>query len=347
MRKNLSFGLLAFITAASCIIPVRAEGETTEAPPVKDGEKQTVYYPTIEEGQTGTLTIRYFDDNEETIPVGGAEFEVYQIATIGRDITTGENGRYLYLDESLVLDNTMTELDPYDYAETVINAYAKDPDLGYKRTVMIGADGTATLEEMPPGAYLIRETKAIRYHIKSQPFVVSVPETNDEGNSWNFNVIANPKQVIAGDLTLEKVLTGGGGDKNDVFTFRITIAEGTYTCILPDGTKKQVKSGDEFKLKGGEKVTILDVPAGSGYEVMELEANANGYKTTYKDEKGMVPEKTEAHAVVTNFKSPNGNTGTGHNFFLPMEIGCGALTLLLLLLYRRKKNNADEARKEC
>ena len=341
-RTIYNLALSVIVAAAAGTFTVFAEGSDTEAPPVKDGGNQPVLYPTIEEGQTGTLTLRYFDDNEETIPVAGAEFEVYQIADIGRDITTGENGAYLYLDETLILDNSMTDLDPYDYTDLVLKAYEKNPELGFKGSITIGQNGTATFTEMPAGAYLIRETKPIRYHIQSQPFVASVPETNDEGISWNFNVVVNPKQVIAGDLTLEKVLSGGGGDKNDVFTFKITITEGTYTCLLPDGSKRQVKSGDEFKLKGGQKVTILDVPAGTPYEVVELEANANGYKTTYKNEKGSIPEKTEAKAVVTNHKSPDTHTGSGINKFLPLEIGCGALTLLMALLYW-KKRNAEEA----
>lgn len=39
--------------------------------------------PTITQ-DTGTVTIRYFDDIDETIPVTGAKFEIYKVADIGR-----------------------------------------------------------------------------------------------------------------------------------------------------------------------------------------------------------------------------------------------------------------------
>lgn len=344
-KKIYSLALSVVAAALAVTVPVFADGE--EAPPVKDGGEQPVIYSTFDPDKTGTLTLRYFDDNEETIPVAGAEFEILQIATIGRDITTDENGKYLYLDESLVLDNEKPDTDPYEYEKAVEAAYAKNPNLGFTAKLTVNEAGIARFEDLPAGAYLIRETKAIRYHIKSQPFVASVPETNDAGNSWNFNVVVNPKQVIAGDLTVEKQLTGDGVDKNSVFTMKITIAEGAYKALFPDGTEREVVNGEEIRLKGGEKVIIYDLPSGTPFKVIELEENKNGYTTTYTNQEGSIPEKTEIKTIVKNHKdSDRTNTGTGRNIFIPIEIGCGALTLLMVLLYWRQRNKAEKAGKE-
>lgn len=344
-KKFYCLALSVFTAAFAVTTPVFAEGE--EAPPIQDGGEQPVIYSTFEPDRTGTLTLRYFDDNEETIPVAGAEFEIFQVATIGRDVTEDENGKYLYLDETLVIDNAKPDTDPYEYEKAVEAAYAKDPNLGFRAELTVNDAGIARFENLPAGAYLIRETKAIRYHIKSQPFVASVPETNDEGNSWNFNVVVNPKQVIAGDLTVEKQLTGDGVDKSDVFTMKINIAEGSYKALFPDGTEREVVDGEEIRLKGGQKVIIYDLPSGTPFKVVELEENKNGYKTTYSNQEGSIPEKTEIKSVVTNHKdSERTNTGAGRNIFIPIEIGCGALTLLICLLYWKQKNKAETAGKE-
>lgn len=289
---------------------------------------------------TGTLTIRYFDDEEETIPVAGAEFEVYQVATIGRE--SEDNGRYIPLTEEMNFTDENTE-DEESYASTVSRIYQANPNLGYHNTVITGKDGIASLEGIPVGAYLIQETRAVRYHIKSIPFVASVPEINDTQTSWNFDVVATPKSQIAGDLEISKTVEGNHpSNKIDTFTFRIQIADGEYEAKMPDGSESTIKNGDEISIKGGQELLIYDLPEGSDYKVTEMEANEDSYTTTYKNELGQIKGKNMTTVNITNKRNLiDVVTGVGQNPIFILELAGATLTLIMILIFERKEKREE------
>lgn len=355
IKKISAFTCAFAVSAAVFSAPVFAQ-ETSEqnteetsasedkAPALVDEQKPAEYFPVIEEGKPANLTIKYFDDYDETIPITGAEFEILQIANIGTDVTTGTNGAYIFLAEDLNFMIGEEEPDPIAYEQTVLDAYKANESLGFRAKGTIGNDGKAVFADIPAGAYLIHEVQNTRYHIKSQPFVASAPETNEESNSWNFDVVVNPKQIIAGDLEVSKVLQGNGANKNDVFTFQILITDGKYSCQMPDGSYGYVQSGDKIYIKGGEKFTIFDLPAGSHYQIIEIEANKNGYTTSYTNAEGTVKEKTAIKPVITNLKRverTRGDTGAGNQLLLTLEVGGGLLALLIVLLYWKRKDITD------
>lgn len=295
--------------------------------------------PTIPEGATGSLSLRYFDDSDESEPVIGAKFKVYQVASIGKDMNN--NGAYIPLVDNI---SFIGETDAKKYEGKVHKAYEEKPDLGFTAETTIGRSGIGTIKDMPAGAYFVEEIGAVRYHITSRPFLVSVPETDDTQTSWNFDVTADPKPNIAGDLSVKKVLTGNEADKNDVFTFQIHIADGEYKAKLPDGSEGAVKDGAEIQMKGGQSFSIYDLPEGSEYSVVEYEANQNGYTTLYKNAKGTISGKSEVTAVVTNKKQkdhPGVGTGIKNNKLIFMEFG-GSLLALIVIAGLHKHKNKEE-----
>lgn len=330
-----TFAVLAIAGTVVSMLPVHAEGneETTT---------EEVTYPTIEDKQAN-LTIKYFDDEEETIPITGAEFTIYQVASIGNDLN--DNGAYNPLDDNI----DFTQADPENVAEyegKVIDTYKKDPNIGYTGTLAIGKDGKCTFDQIPAGAYLITETKTLRYHIRSKSFVVSAPETTEDGKSWNFDVVVNPKQILAGDLEVTKTTTGTIAKEGKEYTVKLELPDGDYKATLPNKEEGTVKNGDEIKIKGGETLYIYDLPHGGQYKVTEFEANGinkptkANYKTSYKKNEGTIKAKDSTKVEIIN-DSTDYDTGAGYQLLYCMIGGGAALAILVLLFATNKKHKDD------
>lgn len=342
---------------------------------------------TVIQQKTGSLTIRYFDDSEETIPATGAEYTIYQVATLGMGLM--DNGAYIPLGESVRFDDInveqtdennevpeFTHEQRMEYQQAVINLYESNPEIGYTETVKIDEEGIGFLDELPLGAYFVVETKTLRYHKTPEPFLVSIPETKqyeDGSNLWNYDVVCNPKQILAGDLTITKKVDGMLATElhnkqdliakatstmehdSDEFTIQVdfsvpssdynitdtTFSNMTFEATLPDGTTQEVGINSQFKIHKGETIFIADVPAGIQYKVTEIEANKTPYETTYKDNEGVVVEKTATAVTVINSTTKwyeTHKTGVGEPVVVACIVGGLALTILLFLLLTSKKD---------
>lgn len=344
MRNKVFKAFLACIGVASMIAPVYAENDSNTA---------SEYYPTIE-NETGTLTVKYYDDSEETKPIEGAEFTIYKVANIGRKAEDGTSGAYLYLDDSLSFTNEdgseVTDVEKYE--ASVLDVYDRQEELGiaeetYKATEVVGKDGLAVFKDVPVGAYLVTETKTMRYHIRSKSFLVSVPETLENGYTWNYDVVCNPKQQLAGDLEVTKKILGKDLPKKDAtFTVQLTLPEGEYSALLPSGKAGFVHNGDEIDIKGGQTLYIYDLPEGAEYEVKEKEADGTvdglGYKTSYENcSDAKIISYTSQKATITN-DSTDFDTGSGfYKTMWYMIAGAGAITLLIFLFATKKKKSKE------
>lgn len=354
MKNNKVFkAFLACIGAMTMITPVYAEN---------DSDTANTYYPTIE-NETGTLTVKYYDDSEETKPIEGAEFTIYKVANIGRKAEDGTSGAYLYLDDSLSFTNEdgseVTDVEKYE--ASVLDVYGRQAELGlidetYSATVAVGKDGLAVFKDVPVGAYLVTETKTMRYHIRSKSFLVSVPETEENGYTWNYDVTCNPKQILAGDLEVTKKILGKDLPKKDAtFTVELTLPEGEYSALLPSGKAGYVHNGDEIDIKGDQTLYVYDLPEGSEYTVKEKEANGTidglGFKTTYEVNSKTAEEATGkivsygAQKVTITNDSTDFDTGSGfYKTMWYMIAGVGAITVLIFLFATRKKKKTDETK---
>ncbi len=118
-------------------------------------------------------------------------------------------------------------------------------------------------------------------------------------------VFTNSKTL--GELSIAKTVEGNAGDPDAKFTFIVNLffePEITITSIFrpfgnnggngavydyvgfggaPDGT---ISSGDEIELAHGQWIVIKGLPLGSTYEVIEVEADQDGYITESVDETG-------------------------------------------------------------
>lgn len=149
-------------------------------------------------------------------------------------------------------------------------------DTGFTaQTKTTGANGQAIFEGLPAGAYLVTETKTpdsdgTQTFVKSNPFIVFVPMTNPDGNTWNQNVHVYPKNS---EVRVTKQVEDANKHASNEAPGRNVDSKVTYTL---DGLVPAAPAGRElrnFKLTdssnsqelqfGDDFVTsVVRIPAG-------------------------------------------------------------------------------------
>ena len=163
----------------------------------------------------------------------------------------------------------------------------------------------------------------------------------------------NNKKYSKYNLSIEKQLKGNDAEIEKEWTFKVILKpekdapfEEFYTYTgKEEGILELTVTDDglyegEITLKGGEQIVIKDIPYGTTYEVIEEEANKDGYKTTYEKSHGKVTE--EIKVVITNEK----------NIVVPSTLDqiskyfitfiCATITLLVCLELLFKMYNQKE-----
>ena len=115
-------------------------------------------------------------------------------------------------------------------------------------------------------------------------------EKTDDGNAAFVNDAADNS-----DLTITKTVSGNAANKNDVFTFNVTVSgiDGTYSTNV-DGTTITNGTTTEFTLKHGDRFVIKNLPVGATYTITEEENRAyqtteiNGEEVANKTAKGTI-----------------------------------------------------------
>lgn len=218
-------------------------------------------------------------------------------------------------------DGFTVSTDPAKYLDIVKKAYESE-GFGIKFQLKTDKEGRASAELSSEafGLYLVEETKAAEHHTKSSPFIVALPYTeyddNQEVVGWNYNLTVYPKASQLGDLIIEKKLEGNGVNKEDVFNFIVTLKTDKteltdeFEYEKSDKSTGKIKSGGNITLKGGETVTIKNIPIGIAYKVVEKEADLNGYKTSSTGNEGHIKFSEQMKAVFTNSRDKEVTTET-------------------------------------
>ena len=273
----------------------------------------------------GTLTIRYLDPDGE--PVAGAEFSLRLVA---EPVWDGSFQSLL----SLKID---AETEPSEIADLAKKLPA--------RKLSTEADGTGRIEGLAEGLYLVEETSPAEGHFASVPFFASIPAMQDGG--WKFDIEAEPKPLASGSLCVKKTVTGSGGEKEREFRFRVRLgADGEFPVTYSSGAAGTIKSEGILVLRHGESATVSMLPAGTRYEVEEVEADSEGYRTTVSGGKGNIEAKKTAESVYINDREatptpslpPNHPPQTGdpsHAVYYVL-LGLTATLLLAAVLFGRR-----------
>ena len=142
-----------------------------------------------------------------------------------------------------------------------------------------------------------------RYDEYGALYTYTIEETLPSGYEDLYDVAYDQENFTvtntrAGDLRVEKEVTGSDGQRNRDFTFTVTLDDATIQGTYGDMTFENGVA--TFTLRHGQSATAEDLPAGIGYMVVEREANTNRYRTTYTDETGTIPAGDTAVAHVEN-----------------------------------------------
>lgn len=206
MKKAKRFltGLLSAALALSlCAMPAMAEGGTITS--------------TIDTNRTGSLTINKYegDKAEEDKLLDGVTFTAYKVADIVQPTEAGTTDVKMQPVEALTKINSdiqITSETKYDDIKDTVDAALADnadPKLTAFATATTGANdvkGQAVFSKMPVGVYLIVETGAPSQIVnKTANFLVSIPMVNANGDGWNYDIVANPKNAaVYGGISLKK-----------------------------------------------------------------------------------------------------------------------------------------------
>ena len=169
---------------------------------------------------TGSLTINKYEGNTPDKPLEGVEFTMYKIADITQTVSNGVVDTKATPVEEIADKLTAEELTSIANGSTSSEEWAallqqiSLEDLTEHTHGTTGSNGQVVFSNVPIGIYAVAETDAPSQVIsKSANFIVSIPMTTDDGDSWNYDVVANPKNATAyGGISLLK--QGKTGNRN-------------------------------------------------------------------------------------------------------------------------------------
>jgi hypothetical protein len=113
-----------------------------------------------------------------------------------------------------------------------------------------------------------------------------------------------PVEVLTGDLTISKTVSGNGADIKKKFEFTVTFdnAPDAYSYTGNGITGGIIHSGDKISLSHGQSITITGLPAGAGYHVEEADYSSEKYTVVSVGAEGSIEAKTTRIAAFTNTK---------------------------------------------
>lgn len=125
-------------------------------------------------------------------------------------------------------------------------------------------------------------------------------------NSYTGPLSLKAAHGSTGSLTVCKETVGEllPSDYDTVFTFKLTLDDDAITTIDDKWCGVPFKNGKaSFTLKGGESITLSNLPAGIGYTITETAQDGWTLLNLNPAETGVVPQNDTAKVVFTNLKN--------------------------------------------
>ena len=253
--------------------------------------------PTIDTTKKGSITINKYEGDDTTKPLEGVTFTIYKIA----DLEQGSNPVELKY-KSLITGVNITSETKYNDIKSVVDSKIADGSLTgtSATTVMERGKATANIKEKEIGNYIVEQTKAPSQVVnKTANFLVSVPMTNEDGDDWVYDIIANPKnETVYGGITLIK--------KGKTIKVNGSETEETLKNVSFELQKKETTGWtkvDEYKTNGSGVINVTGL-APATYRF--IETNLGGTD----DNKGYILDGKTAYefTVQTDGKIQVGTT---------------------------------------
>ena len=283
LKRLLTAALSAVMALSVCALPAMAAGTTSTStfnPSITKGTLTISKYEQTDADKTKT------DANEKKgKPLDGVEFTIYQLATVKQVQNAKGSIELVYepltsvisdndfknaqedvksgkIDSKLLYESIKTKITP-----EVKTALKNANHMYTKVTGSAGTAGEAKFENLPLGIYMVEETKAPSQILSyTANFIVSIPMMNDDNETWNYNVVAEPKNVPTyGGVKLVKTgrVAGapddGTGLEGVLFRLDIEGTDGKWTPVDLDAKKVT------FGIDGGTSAQESGKPETNGY----------------------------------------------------------------------------------
>ena len=194
----------------------------------------------------------------------------------GGNVTVEENAVFVQADENGKFDLTMN--------------YATIPETGWTQRDWEGMKYTYQIEEVDTPAFdgvtydKTKYTVTVTLEDDGQGHLT--PNAKISGGEDGSIVLKN--KLARRDLTISKTTAGNKVLSGDAFTVKIRLSRDDDDIVPVDGdypmddgaeeTTLTVKNGEAtLKIRGGQTVTIKDIPVGTTYTVKETDERAQGY----------------------------------------------------------------------
>ena len=148
----------------------------------------------IDTGREVSLTIRYAHNKT---PVSGVQFDLYRVADVNAYAEFTLSGDFKNYPVSV---NGLTAETWKTLAET-LSAYADRDKLTPLDSGKTDAEGTLTFPHqqtsLKPGLYLVVGRRLVQdgYTYTTEPFLVSLPNSDTVSNTWTYDVTVTPKHT--------------------------------------------------------------------------------------------------------------------------------------------------------
>ena len=191
----------------------------------------------------------------------------------GGNVTVEENAVFVQADENGKFDLTMN--------------YATIPETGWTQRDWEGMTYTYQIEEVDTafdGVTYDKTKYTVTVTLEDDGQGHLTPKAKISGGEDGSIVLKN--KLARRDLTISKTTAGNKVLSDDAFTVKIVLSRNDIVPVdgdypMMDGaaeTKLTVKNGEAtLKIRGGQTVTIKDIPVGTTYIVEETDERAQGY----------------------------------------------------------------------
>jgi len=192
--KRMSAMLMTTVMAAGMVIaPVMVNAEV----------------PTVDRTMDVDFTIHKYEKTSETLPVADGT-----IKTLPNDLKALANIEFKVYKTNIDItpDSSFANISVDDVKNNgaIYGFDLDDPDFTMK-TDEDGED-SITIAAADQGVYLVMEVPNSAVEEPAVPFLVSLPMTNPNGESWNYDVHVYPKNIVKGGPDIDKDVSAIGND---------------------------------------------------------------------------------------------------------------------------------------
>lgn len=164
---------------------------------------------------------------------------------------------------------------------------------------------TTTLKNMPNDILQQQDPSVHVLEYDSGKYSLGKVKGEIQGTTLTIS-IENQYTHPTGNLTVSKIVSGSSASNTKEFAFTVTLDDKTISGTYGDMVFENGVAN--FTLKTGESKTTSNLPAGVTYEVVEQEANTDGYTTSSVGETGAIQANKTAEAIFNNHKDSSGGS---------------------------------------